>query len=135
MSNLHLYHVGKQKMLGERMVASKFEPHDNWLPPCYHVPADLETALIESGVPSTHWNMAQLSGLVATGAGSDAKDLSKEELCSIIRKKAGVTAVADGSEPKEAAQDPAGKGAGDGSTVALASSTTRTPPTSGSTPG
>lgn len=30
-SNLNLYRLGRRKMLGERMIATKFEPHDNWL--------------------------------------------------------------------------------------------------------
>ena len=42
------------------MVATKFKPHDNWLPPCYYVPHELEQALIMSGIPSSHWNMAGL---------------------------------------------------------------------------
>lgn len=32
------------------MVACKFEPHDNWLPPCHRVPPHLETALIDTHV-------------------------------------------------------------------------------------
>lgn len=38
------------------MIATKFEPHDNWLPPCYFVPKELERALIEAGVPACQWN-------------------------------------------------------------------------------
>lgn len=34
-SNFNLYKLGKKKGLGELMVASKFEPNDNWLPPGY----------------------------------------------------------------------------------------------------
>lgn len=45
------------------MIATKFEPHDNWLPPCYYVPKELEQALIESGVPSTLWNQADIPTL------------------------------------------------------------------------
>jgi endoribonuclease Dicer len=30
------------------MIASKFEPHDNWLPPCYLVPRDAEQALLDA---------------------------------------------------------------------------------------
>lgn len=52
-------------MLGESMIATKFEPHDNWLPPCYYVPKELEQALIESGVPSTLWNQADIPTLQA----------------------------------------------------------------------
>ena len=62
-SNLNLYRLGQKKKLGELMVATKFEPHDNWLPPCYHVPKEFEQALINSGVPSTHWNMAEMPAL------------------------------------------------------------------------
>ncbi|XP_043480045.1 endoribonuclease Dcr-1 [Leptopilina heterotoma] len=64
-SNLNLYRLGRQKMLGESMIATKFEPHDNWLPPCYYVPKELEQALIESGVPSTLWNQADMPTLQA----------------------------------------------------------------------
>jgi endoribonuclease Dicer len=60
-SNLNLYRLGRQKMLGESMIATKFEPHDNWLPPCYYVPKELEQVLIESGIPSTMWNQADIS--------------------------------------------------------------------------
>lgn len=52
-------------MLGESMIATKFEPHDNWLPPCYYVPKELEQALIESGIPSTLWNQADIPTLQA----------------------------------------------------------------------
>ncbi|XP_076165348.1 endoribonuclease Dcr-1 isoform X2 [Ptiloglossa arizonensis] len=64
-SNLNLYRLGRQKMLGESMIATKFEPHDNWLPPCYYVPKELEQALIESGIPSTLWNQADIPTLQA----------------------------------------------------------------------
>nr|XP_031838404.1 endoribonuclease Dcr-1 [Nomia melanderi] len=62
-SNLNLYRLGRQKMLGESMIATKFEPHDNWLPPCYYVPKELEQALIESGIPSSLWNQADIPTL------------------------------------------------------------------------
>ncbi|XP_063986655.1 endoribonuclease Dcr-1 [Diachasmimorpha longicaudata] len=58
-SNLNLYRLGRRKMLGESMIATKFEPHDNWLPPCYYVPRELEQVFIASGVPSSLWNQAQ----------------------------------------------------------------------------
>ncbi|XP_043278022.1 endoribonuclease Dcr-1 isoform X2 [Venturia canescens] len=64
-SNLNLYRLGRRKMLGESMIATKFEPQDNWLPPCYYVPKELEQALIESGVPSTLWNQADIPSLRA----------------------------------------------------------------------
>ena len=57
-SNLNLFLQGAARGLGECMIATKFEPHDNWLPPCYHVPRELEQALIQSGVPSSYWIMA-----------------------------------------------------------------------------
>lgn len=59
-SNLNLYRLGKLKMFGERMISTKFEPHDNWLPPCYFVPHKLEKALINAGIPTTLWNMITL---------------------------------------------------------------------------
>lgn len=62
---MNLYRLGRQKVLGESMIATKFEPHDNWLPPCYYVPKELEQALIESGVPSTLWNQADMPTLQA----------------------------------------------------------------------
>lgn len=62
-SNFNLYKLGKRKCLGELMVASKFEPYDNWLPPNYIVPRGLEEALIESGLPSGCWNLGNLSDL------------------------------------------------------------------------
>ncbi|XP_045541171.1 endoribonuclease Dicer [Papilio machaon] len=40
-SNLNLYRLGRGKRLGARMTASKFEPHDNWLPPCHRAPPTL----------------------------------------------------------------------------------------------
>ncbi|XP_068627369.1 endoribonuclease Dcr-1 [Battus philenor] len=40
-SNLNLYRLGRSKRLGARMTASKFEPHDNWLPPCHRAPPTL----------------------------------------------------------------------------------------------
>lgn len=40
-SNLSLYRLGRNKKLGARMIASKFEPHDNWLPPCHKPPPTL----------------------------------------------------------------------------------------------
>lgn len=59
-SNLNLYRLGKLKMFGERMISTKFEPHDNWLPPCYFVPHKLEKALINASIPTTMWNMITL---------------------------------------------------------------------------
>lgn len=62
-SNLNLYRLGRRKCLGESMIATKFEPHDNWLPPCYYVPKELEQALIESGaVPSHDFQILRSNG-------------------------------------------------------------------------
>ncbi|RWS31367.1 endoribonuclease Dicer-like protein [Leptotrombidium deliense] len=48
-SNYNLYRLGKLKRFGELMVATKFEPNDNWLPPGFMVPSGLEQALIDTG--------------------------------------------------------------------------------------
>jgi len=40
---------------------------------------ELEMALIESGVPASHWNMADLPGLES--------DMAKEEICEMIKSK------------------------------------------------
>ncbi|XP_011149855.1 endoribonuclease Dcr-1 [Harpegnathos saltator] len=76
-SNLNLYRLGRQKMLGESMIATKFEPHDNWLPPCYYVPKELEQALIESGVPFALWNQADIPTLQAVNP-TEINQLVKE---------------------------------------------------------
>ncbi|CAH1401946.1 unnamed protein product [Nezara viridula] len=52
-SNLKLYRLGQKKVFGESMIASKFEPHDNWLPPCYLVPRDAEQRLLDSEPQAT----------------------------------------------------------------------------------
>lgn len=77
-SNLNLYRLGRRKMLGERMIATKFEPHDNWLPPCYFVPKDLEKALIEAKIPASYWEEARLLNV---------KELTVEEICQTLKKK------------------------------------------------
>ncbi|XP_046742064.1 endoribonuclease Dcr-1 isoform X2 [Diprion similis] len=76
-SNLNLYRLGRQKVLGESMIATKFEPHDNWLPPCYYVPRELEQALIESGVPANLWNQADIPVLRA---------VNRNEICQLVRE-------------------------------------------------
>lgn len=43
------------------MIATKFEPHDNWLPPCYLVPRELERALVEAGLPAGVWGEAEVN--------------------------------------------------------------------------
>lgn len=65
-------------MFGESMIATKFEPHDNWLPPCYYVPKELEKALIEAKIPAYHWNLADLPNI---------KELSSEEICKLVKLK------------------------------------------------
>lgn len=42
------------------MVACKFEPHDNWLPPCFRIPFELEKALIEEKASSCFWKISDL---------------------------------------------------------------------------
>jgi endoribonuclease Dicer len=96
-SNVHLYRLGKRRGLGERMVATKFEPHDNWLPPGYRVPPELEQAIIESGVPEAHWNLAELPDFTTLGA---------EEIRAVVREKSAAIlgqSVAEDGANKEAA--------------------------------
>lgn len=78
-SNLNLYRLGRRKVLGESMIATKFEPHDNWLPPCYYVPRELEKALIEAKIPACYWNLAELPNL---------KNLSSDEICLLVKERA-----------------------------------------------
>lgn len=78
-SNLNLYRLGRRKILGESMIATKFEPHDNWLPPCYYVPKELEQALIAAKIPACHWNLADLPNI---------KQLSSEEICRLVKERA-----------------------------------------------
>lgn len=85
-SNLNLYRLGRKKMFGESMIATKFEPHDNWLPPCYYVPRELEKALIEARIPACHWNLADLSNI---------KKLSSEEICRLVKIKAEALGLLD----------------------------------------
>ena len=85
-SNLNLYNLGRLRGLGECMIATKFEPHDNWLPPCYHVPRQLEQALIESGVPASHWNMADLP---------DLSTMSSQDIQHILKERANVSSLSE----------------------------------------
>ena len=86
-SNVNLYRLGRAADLGAMMVASKFEPHDNWLPPCYKVPPELEQALIESGVPAAHWNMAEIMPqLRLENGGEKGEELSKEQICRAVQE-------------------------------------------------
>ncbi|XP_077284544.1 endoribonuclease Dcr-1 [Arctopsyche grandis] len=77
-SNLNLYRLGRRKSLGSRMVAYKFEPHDNWLPPCHRVPPHLERALIDTNIPSSLWNIADMPPLAG---------LSKDEIEKLVRER------------------------------------------------
>lgn len=80
---MNLYKLGKRKLFGENMIATKFEPHDNWLPPCYLVPRELERALIEAGLPACLWNQAEVPAL---------RDLSQEEIVAAVKERlAGVS--------------------------------------------
>ncbi|CAO1434532.1 unnamed protein product [Diamesa serratosioi] len=78
-SNLNLYRLGRNKKFGESMIATKFEPHDNWLPPCYFVPKELEQALIDAKIPVCYWNLADLL---------DIKQYSSEEICKLVKERA-----------------------------------------------
>uniref|UniRef100_A0A182PSP9 ribonuclease III n=1 Tax=Anopheles epiroticus TaxID=199890 RepID=A0A182PSP9_9DIPT len=78
-SNLNLYRLGRKKRLGDCMIAAKFEPHDNWLPPCYYVPKELEQTLIDAKIPACHWNLADLP---------DIKRLSCAEICQLVKERA-----------------------------------------------
>ncbi|XP_055632857.1 endoribonuclease Dcr-1 [Toxorhynchites rutilus septentrionalis] len=88
-SNLNLYRLGRRKVLGESMIATKFEPHDNWLPPCYYVPKELEQALIDAKIPACHWNLADLP---------DIKKLSSEEICKLVKERAQMFGLLDDSD-------------------------------------
>lgn len=75
---MNLYRLGRRKGFGESMIATKFEPHDNWLPPCYYVPRELEQALIEAGIPASLWNQADLPAL---------RQLNREEICQLVQER------------------------------------------------
>ncbi|EDV93031.1 endoribonuclease Dcr-1 [Drosophila grimshawi] len=94
-ANLNLYRLGRRKRLGEYMIATKFEPHDNWLPPCYYVPKELEKALIEAKIPTHHWKLADLL---------DIKNLNSVQICELVREKAVALGLAAGTEQPAIAQ-------------------------------
>ncbi|XP_055526642.1 endoribonuclease Dcr-1 isoform X2 [Wyeomyia smithii] len=94
-SNLNLYRLGRRKVLGESMIATKFEPHDNWLPPCYYVPKELEQALIDAKIPACHWNLADLP---------DIKQLSSEEICKLVKERAQSLGLLDDSDSEDREQ-------------------------------
>lgn len=76
-SNLNLYRLGKKKALGECMIATKFDPHDNWLPPCYCVPRELEEALISARVPANYWTPADMAA---------TRQMTLDEICEMVRE-------------------------------------------------
>lgn len=77
-SNLNLYRLGKRKQLGDMMIATKFDPHDNWLPPCYCVSKELEEALSKARIPA---NYLTLADYVAT------RNMSLQEICLKIQEQ------------------------------------------------
>lgn len=76
-SNLNLYRLGKKKQLGESMIATKFDPHDNWLPPCYYVPREIEEALIDAKVPY-YCSLRQMAAI---------RNMTVAEICDMVRNK------------------------------------------------
>lgn len=77
-SNLNLYRLGKRKGLGEFMIATKFDPHDNWLPPCFYVPKQLEEALIDAQFPANCWTVADMAA---------TRNMTLDDICSMVRER------------------------------------------------
>ncbi|KAK9890121.1 hypothetical protein WA026_008931 [Henosepilachna vigintioctopunctata] len=77
-SNLNLYRLGKRKNLGEFMIATKFDPHDNWLPPCFYVPKELEEALFAAQYPANCWTIADMAA---------TRDMTLEDICSMVKER------------------------------------------------
>ncbi|CAG9855440.1 unnamed protein product [Phyllotreta striolata] len=77
-SNLNLYRLGKRKSLGEFMIATKFDPHDNWLPPCFYVPKQLEEALIDAQFPANCWSAADMAA---------ARSMTLDDICDMVRER------------------------------------------------
>ncbi|XP_063705227.1 endoribonuclease Dcr-1 [Culicoides brevitarsis] len=96
-SNLNLYRLGRRKILGESMIATKFEPHDNWLPPCYYVPKELEQALIAAKIPACHWNLADLPNI---------KQLPSEEICRLVKERAEEMGLLDDDDESDESLPP-----------------------------
>ncbi|CAB4055870.1 DICER1 [Lepeophtheirus salmonis] len=97
-SNLNCVKTGLERRSSEKcMIATKFEPHDNWLPPSYHVQPELEQALIESGVPANLWNMAELPS-------ADFGRMTTKEIVELIQEKSR-TAQQPGKSSTESVQD------------------------------
>nr|XP_023016629.1 endoribonuclease Dcr-1 [Leptinotarsa decemlineata] len=83
-SNLNLYRLGKRKSFGEFMIATKFDPHDNWLPPCFYVPKQLEETLIDVQFPANCWTVADMAA---------TRNMSLDEICNMVRERAGGAAL------------------------------------------
>ncbi|XP_050314512.1 endoribonuclease Dcr-1 isoform X2 [Anthonomus grandis grandis] len=79
-SNYNLYRLGNKKGIGEFMIATKFDPHDNWLPPCFCVPKQLEDALIDAQFPANCWTVADMAA---------TRNMTIDEICSMVRKRGG----------------------------------------------
>uniref|UniRef100_A0A6P7GZH9 Endoribonuclease Dcr-1-like n=1 Tax=Diabrotica virgifera virgifera TaxID=50390 RepID=A0A6P7GZH9_DIAVI len=77
-SNLNLYRLGRRKYLGEFMIATKFDPHDNWLPPCFYVPKQLEEALIDAQYPANCWSVADMAA---------TRNMSLDDICLMVRER------------------------------------------------
>ncbi|XP_056646344.1 endoribonuclease Dcr-1 [Diorhabda sublineata] len=77
-SNLNLYRLGRRKCLGEFMIATKFDPHDNWLPPCFYVPKQLEEALIDAQYPANCWSVADMAA---------TRNMSLDDICVMVRER------------------------------------------------
>ncbi|KAH1023571.1 hypothetical protein HUJ04_012751 [Dendroctonus ponderosae] len=77
-SNLNLYKLGKRRSLGHYMIATKFDPHDNWLPPCFYVPKQLEDALIDAQFPANCWTVADMAA---------TRNMTIEEICLMVRER------------------------------------------------
>lgn len=83
-SNLNLYRLGRRKGLGEYMIATKFDPHDNWLPPCFYVPKELEEALIDAQYPANCWTVADMAA---------TRDMTLDAICSMVRERGEVLSL------------------------------------------
>lgn len=77
-SNLNLYRLGKRKNLGEYMIATKFDPHDNWLPPCFYVPKELEEALFSAQYPANCWTVADMAA---------TRSMTIKDICNLVKEK------------------------------------------------
>ncbi|XP_022665652.1 endoribonuclease Dicer-like isoform X2 [Varroa destructor] len=74
-SNVNLYRLGRDKGFAGRMVATKFDPSDNWLPPGFCIPEGLEKAVLDAGMPNNHCNLGQFK----EGANADGNGVTTDE--------------------------------------------------------